>query len=182
MRKNINIDAVRENKDFWRYYFLSNFPESYNEELDSNLLHIIVDNYAVSKDWVEKFTQEYDGVFDEYDGYVEEPNTLAFAVSDNNKIFIEYHPGDTVYYINDTQIGCTGSHYMIRNTSWDDYSYYFKKMSDDVKLLFLPMVYITEENIEEMCCLVEIGLQKAEISAEHYNIIWNCIIKNCSNR
>jgi len=41
------------------------------------------------------------------------------------------------------------------------------------------MVYITEVNIDELCSLVEIGLHKAEVSAEHYELICNAIVKNC---
>lgn len=179
MRKIINIDEIRKNKNFWLYFFISNFPESLDEDSDSTLTEIIEENYAISKDWVDKLTQNYDGVFDENDGYVTEPNTLELALCDNNKVFIEYHPGDTIYYINDTQIGCTGPHYVIRKISWNDYSSYFKGLSSDIKLLFLPMVYITEKNIGELCSLIETGLQKAEVSTEHYKLIYNAIIENC---
>jgi len=179
MRKIIKIEEIRENKNFWLYFFVSNFPESLDEDSDSTLTEIIQENYTISKGWVDKLTKNYDGVFDENDGYVADPNTLQLAVCDNNKIFIEYHPGDTIYYINDTQIGCTGPHYIIKKISWDDYSNYFKDLSSDIKLLFSPMVYITEVDIEELCSLVEIGLQKAEVSAEHYELICNAIVKNC---
>lgn len=179
MRKILDINEMMENKNFWLYFFISNFPESLDEDSDSTLTEIIGENYVISKDWVDKLTQNYDGVFDESDGYVAEPNTLEIVVCDNNKILIEYHPGDIIYYINDIKIGCTGPHYIIRKISWKDYSNYFRDLDNDIKLLFLPMVYITVENINELCSLVEIGLQKAEVSTKHYELICNCIIENC---
>ena len=50
---------------------------------------------------------------------MEEPTTLFAALDKEHTLTIEFHPGDTVYFINETEIGCTGPH----NAIWCPLSY-----------------------------------------------------------
>ena len=73
------------------------------------------------------------GVFDENDGYVDTPKAVAIKLSNGDEFCVEFHPGDTIYYINDIQIGCTGSSYMIRNISLAQFYEYISNMNGRVK-------------------------------------------------
>lgn len=81
------------------------------------MTELIQEKCILDKDWIDNLTSYYDGVFDENDGYVDTPKAVAIKLSNGDEFCVEFHPGDTIYYINDIQIGCTGSSYMIRNIS-----------------------------------------------------------------
>jgi len=51
---------------------------------------------------------------DETDGYIDNPETVICNLTATQTIKIEFHPGDTVYYVNDKQIACTGGEYNIQ--------------------------------------------------------------------
>ena len=67
------------------------------------------------------------------DGYVDTPKAVAIKLSNGDEFCVEFHPGDTIYYINDIQIGCTGSSYMIRNISLAQFYEYISNMNGRVK-------------------------------------------------
>ena len=80
MRKIVQYDDVKENKDFWRYFFCVNFPCAEDKDSDMSLLEIIEEKYEISKKWQDEFTGFYEGVFDENDGYVNDPSTLKIEL------------------------------------------------------------------------------------------------------
>ena len=70
---------------------------------------------------------------------------------------IEFHPGDTVYYINDKQIACTGGHYNIQVIP-------FKKLLNSIKdkqvfLLLLPLAVIDSPDKDEATQIISDVLQ-----------------------
>ena len=71
------------------------------------MTELIQEKCILDKDWIDNLTSYYDGVFDENDGYVDTPKAVAIKLSNGDEFCVEFHPGDTIYYINDVQIGCT---------------------------------------------------------------------------
>lgn len=45
-------------------------------------------------------------------GFVNAPKAVVIKLANGYEFCIEFHPGDTIYYINGNQIGCTGPSYM----------------------------------------------------------------------
>ena len=46
MRKIVQYDDVKENKDFWRYFFCVNFPCAEDKDSDMSLLEILEEKYG----------------------------------------------------------------------------------------------------------------------------------------
>jgi len=145
MRKVIRFDTIKNENNFWIFFFSTHFPQSWNENTDQTLSEIMEDNYEIETDWVDDFTGYFEGVMDVCDGYIEAPTTLQIELSNQNMLFIEYHPGDIVYYIDNIEIGCLGPHYKIQKISWQDFKLYTAKMETKEALLLLPMLVVNKE-------------------------------------
>ncbi len=176
MRNIVNYEIIKKNNNFWIWFIMNNFPESLDELSDKTVMEIINENYFIDKEWIDEFTGYYKEVFNENDGYIENPNTLEIILSTNDILYIEFHPGDTIYYINDIEIGCTGPEYSIKKISWKEYCNYTYLMDNKKKLLLLPMLSIEKNSeysiIDILGCVI-----KEDILENVYNaIIENCII------
>ena len=117
-----------------------------------------IENGMLDTSWWDKFTKYYDGVLEESDGYVDEPEILICELAPIQTLKIEFHPGDTVYFINDKQIACTGGHYDIQVIP-------FKELLNSIKdrqifLLLLPLAVIDNQDTDEATQIISNVLQK----------------------
>ena len=180
MRKLISYDKIKSEKDFWLMFLMGNFPESLDNETDETLSEIISGLYDCNIQWMDDFTGYYDGIFDESDGCVDEPTTLELELSTNEKLYIEFHPGDTIYFINDDEIGSTGPEYFIHKLDWQQFVSYTHDLSSDKKLLLLPMLAINDEDKDGIKQIIVDGLMMIEVVKESdYERICSTIIENC---
>lgn len=154
----INIDYINfDNKYFWLYFLATSFPNGYNEEIDMSAGEIFevifnLDNDETSK-WVDNFTGYYEGVIEENDGYIDNPSTVILKLNKDANLKIEFHPGDTIYYINENIIGCTGPHWELYAIKWNEIVKFSEGSlyPDYAFWLLLPMAAVTSENnIEEV--------------------------------
>ena len=107
-------DIAFSNKDFWTGFIATSFPTAIDEETDMSLPEIMEESNLGNAMWWKHFTKYYDGVIEESDGYIDDPETFTCNLTPAQRLKIEFHPGDTVYFINDKQIGCTGGEYCIQ--------------------------------------------------------------------
>lgn len=145
------------NRNFWVGYMATSFPTALEEETDMSLTELMVENGMCDTSWWDNFTKYYDGVLEESDGYVDEPETLICELAPTQTLKIEFHPGDTVYSINDKQIACTGGHYDIQVIP-------FKELLNTIKdrqifLLLLPLAVIDNQNKDEATQIISNVLQ-----------------------
>lgn len=145
-------DISPENSYFWSYYFSVSFPNAYCENLDMMIDEIIEDIYNLKEidvsNWVNEFTGYYEGVLDENDGYLDDPNYFKIDIGNSFILRIEFHPGDTRYFINDINIGSTGPHWELYCFTWLELINLVKK-SEYEDLLFwllLPMTGISKSD------------------------------------
>ncbi len=149
-------DLGFQNKKFWTGFIISSFPTALDEDADMELSELMEENEMVDIDidWWSDFTKYYDGVLEETDGYLDDPETLICKLTDTQTLKIEFHPGDIVYYVNDKQIACTGGEYMIQIFPFADLLKYMESQKDNrLFLLLLPLVIISEK---EVPCATEI--------------------------
>ena len=174
MRNIISYESIKDNNDFWLYFIMTNFPESLDEITDKTCMEIIEENYTMNEEWINKFIKCYDGIFDESDGYVDNPNTLKIILATRDIFYIEFHAGDTIYYINDEEIGCTGPHYQIKKIDLEEYLNYTDMLDNKIKLLLLPMLKL--EKSEEFNIYYILN----DIIKEHnvLNLLVNSIFEN----
>lgn len=180
-RKFVDFDAVKNQQQFWLYFLGTNFPNGYVEETDESLSEFIEYRYDIDMEWPNNFTGYYEGVLDSSDGYVENPTTLKIELSTKNTLFIEFHPGDTIYFIDDDEIGCTGPEYFIHKINWKEFCVYTKALDSKEKLLLIPMLGIGNGEQEQLKKEVCNGLELLPINDMDNNIycIRDAIVNNC---
>lgn len=145
------------NRNFWVGFIATSFPTALGEETDISLTELMIENGMCDTSWWDNFTKYYDGVLEESDGYVDEPETIICELVPTQILKIEFHPGDTVYYINDKQIACTGGHYNIQVIP-------FKELLNSIKdrqifLLLLPLAVIDSLDKDEATQIISNVLQ-----------------------
>ena len=100
-------------------------------------------------------------------------------MSTSNSLFIEFHPGDTIYFIDDNEIGCTGPEYVIQKINWTEFCKYTETLSSGEKILLLPMLAFDNEDQELLQQVIYEGLRVTGIKEADFEIICNAIMENC---
>lgn len=146
------------NRDFWVGYMATSFPTALEEETDMSLTELMTENGMCDTSWWDHFTKYCDGVLEKSDGYADQPETLICELSSTQTLKIEFHPGDTVYFINDKQIACTGGHYNIQVIPFKEL---LTSMIDkQMFLLLLPLAVIDNSDKDEAAQIISNVLQE----------------------
>lgn len=144
------------NKKFWTGFITTSFPTALDEESDLTLTEIIDENDLADYEWWADFTEYYEGILDETDGYSDDPKIFLYNLTPSNQLKVEFHPSETVYFINDKEIACTGAHYHIHVFSFAELLEYAKNKSDyQIFLLLLPLTYIKQEDSENAVKIIK---------------------------
>lgn len=153
--KNIDItDLGFENKNFWISFFWVVWQNTYDEQEDKSVCDIL-DEYCHEMDdyfeWWREFTQYSDEIFEKSNGYLNEPTTLKAELEGGRILKIKFHPGDTIFFIDDKEIGCTGPDYVKVFTVPYRVVERLLHLEYGERLFFLllPMAWIEEDEREE---------------------------------
>lgn len=150
-----------DNTAFWAGFLAGAFPTSLDEETDMAAVELVQENELGSINWWNDFTGYYDGIFDEADGYADEPACFEYKLTPEHMLKIEFHPGDIVYYVNGRQIGCTGPEYDIQKFGYAQLRDYFAEQKNElVYMLLLPLAEIAPTDAEEAKAAIRGILQK----------------------
>ena len=170
-------DISFDNQQFWAYFLSVNYPCAYLEEYESTMYDIIKEALPIDLEWSDKFTQYYDGVIEESDGYIDNPTTLIATLEPLETLKIEFHPGDTIFYINDNEIGCTGPHYKVRAVPYQKVESLL--CQDNGELLFqllLPMAVLETDNISDVKTIIKEQLLRIGIMQPSLSKVIECLI------
>ena len=178
MKQIIEYVELLSNSNFIPWFLMTNFPEGIDNSKECSLSELIQEKCILDKDWIDNLTSYYDGVFDENDGYIDTPKAVVIKLSNGDEFCVEFHPGDTIYYINDIQIGCTGPSYMIRNISLAQFYEYTSNMNDSEKIFLLPMVKITLEEKDALAKVIKLILSTADLQGCSIEDVCTCILEN----
>ena len=98
------------NIKFWIFQIATQYNNihGYGEELAGDIIEEVL---GYDNEWANKFTQYYEGVIDDHDGYIDSPTFVKIKVSSTDEYKIEFHPGDTLYYKNGKEFASTGPHF-----------------------------------------------------------------------
>lgn len=173
----IDIKSFENSKNLLLWFITVNFPEGYDEEQDISFMEFMEENYEFDEDEINMVTQFFDGVFDENDGYVDNPNVIEIYLSNGKEFCVVFHPGDIEYYIDDKMIGCTGPHYTIRKIPYEEYKSMVNGLSSFEKLFVLPMLCVTDEYVDMIEKEIELILSDANIE-DTENTICSFILSN----
>lgn len=179
MRQIINHLDLLHNQCFAVWFLMNNFPEGLEVYDDCSIAEMIAENCSIDKIWADELTGYYEGVFDQGDGYVMAPKTVKLNLAAGIPFFIEFHPGDTLYYIGRDMIGCTGPDYSIRKIELSQFAEYTKEMDDKEKIFMLPMLKASNDERESVTKLITVILDKFELQKCDPDKICECILENC---
>lgn len=164
---------------FAAWFIMNHFPEGLDVFRDCSLAEIMAEDCIIDKGWVDELTGYYEGVFDESDGYIENPRTVKLGLSAGTVLYIEFHPGDTLYFLGTDRIGCTGPDYSIRKVALSQFIEYTKEMGVREKLFLLPMLKIRSDEKEPAAELIMSILRTHTLHNCDLNQICACILENC---
>lgn len=149
-------DILFNNIKFWAFFLSVNYPCAVLEETGYSMYDLVTQVLPVDIKWSEEFTQYYDGVFDEVDGYLDNPTTLITPLDKENYLKIEFHPGDTIFYINEVEIGCTGSHWEVGKIPYSQMKEILSLENGPVLFqLLLPMAILMPNEITDIKPVLE---------------------------
>lgn len=178
MKQIIEYIELLSNSNFIPWFLMTNFPEGMNNSKECSLMELIQEECILDKEWIDKLTGYYDDVFDENDGYIDTPKAVVIKLANGEEFCVEFHPGDTIYYINDHQIGCTGPSYIIRNISLAQFFEYTSNLNDSEKILLLPMVKIDFEEKDEFASAINLILSTVDLQGCNIEDVCTCILEN----
>lgn len=179
MRQIIDHLELLHNKCFGVWFLMNNFPEGIDILNDCSIAEIIAENCKIDKTWIDDLTGYYERVFDENDGYVENPKTIKLRLSTGALLFVEFHPGDTLYYIDRDVVGCTGPDYSIRKILFSQFAEYTKDMNDKEKIFLLPMLKVYNNEKELAINLIKTILSNYELQKCKLTELCECVLENC---
>ncbi len=171
--KNIYFD----NTNFWAYFLSVNYPCAFMEESDCSMYDFVKEILPVDTKWSDEFTGYYDGILDETDGYLDEPTTLLASIGNSDILKIEFHPGDTIFYINEIELGCTGPHCKLQKIPYHQ----IKKLLhlEDGEILFqllLPMTILKPDETDDLKSVLEEHFSKLGFTQPILSKMIDCLI------
>ena len=178
MKQIIEYSELLSNDNFVPWFLMINFPEGIDNFKDCSLFEIIQENCRIDRAWVDNLTGYYEGA-NENDGYVENPKAIKIKLSTGDNFYIEFHPGDTIYYINDSEIGCTGPSYVIRKLSLSQFFEHTKNIKDIEKIFLLPMLRISFAEKDEFANVIKSILSRVNLQGYSIEDVCTCILENC---
>lgn len=181
--KQVKINSVIDNKSFWLYFLSSSFPNAFSENDGFTLSEFMFEhyNYHTVEKWVNDFVQYTETIIDDCDGYVDEPTTLCIMLNENY-YQIAFHPGDTIYYLNGKEIGCTGPAYKIQSMTWRVYCALIDGVKDPrIALLLLPVLDLDEAHIRNVKNIISSGLRTIGLNPNDFEQVASMIISGITS-
>ena len=180
MRNILATEAVTSKENFMIWFIMNCFPEGIDEESDMTVYDVIEDNYSFDSEWFDHLTNYYDGVFEENDGYTDNPNSLKVNLNNHNELLVEFHPGDIIFFLNNKEIGCTGPNYEIKAIPFDEYIELTKNLDYYKQLFLLPMASVEEEEKAKFREIIMPIISKCGVEKSDEKIIVEIIVDNCT--
>ena len=185
--KIITSDDVKNDDNFWIFFLFCGFSQGYDEKTDTPISEFLNENYEeyFDMEWSDKFTGYYDGIIDDSDGYVDMPKRLKIDLSTGNKFYIDFHPCDVFYYIDNgyigSRIGSSGADFKLGILSWEDFQKYTADLSDIEKFLIMPMLNAENADTDYFQTLIKSVLRRTPVHEDDIEVLCEMIINHCKS-
>lgn len=172
----MDLNAVIENFHFWLYFLSTSFPESLDSETDETLAEFLAAHYdcEAAQEWADDFVQCAAGTVND-DGYAENPTMIEVPLQ-GVTLAIAFHPGDTIFYLDGQEIGCTGPHYQIRCISASEFLSLIDGIECRKAALLLPLVSVHDNEREQVCGVIQMLLEILRFHPYHHQKIAKLIL------
>ena len=177
----INYDDIKDDEQFWLFFLECGFSQGYEEENEIVVSEFIYENYEVDMEWANEFTGWYEGIMDDNDGYSDMPKRLKIHLSTGSNFYIDFHPCDVLYYIDDERIGSSGADFKLGIIYWEDFKKYTADLSDIEKLLIMPMLNAENADIDELKNIIKNALKQTPVKENDIEMLCEMIINHCSS-
>jgi hypothetical protein len=168
-------DIEFDNLNFWYYYILPFRGGDDQKELnlDDAIRDVVeIKKYVPTfKEWYNEFCPKEKA---DSDGLFENPKVIAATLTEDIRFAIEFHLGETTFYINNIYIGNLGGHFEAWFLTFKELMAFDKY--EMLFLLFLPMTGIEENERELAEALVSEKLKSISMYAEQSDYIAKCIV------
>ncbi len=165
------------NRQFWAWFLSVNYPDALLEETDQTMYELVEQVLPVDVRWTDAFTGYCDGVLEERDGYLDDPTTLTAALDGGDTLKIAFHPGDTIFFLNDTEIGCTGPHHRAGTVSCNRLRRLLPLENGAALFqLLLPMARVTPEEAGEIRPLLREHLERMGVGLPLASELAECLL------
>jgi hypothetical protein len=102
-------------------------------------------------EWDHEFTGWYPGIFDESDGYSDDPATVRLDLANNVQLRVEFHPGDEYWFLRgpdaaQAMLANIGPHWALPGLRWQEAVAIGDATPENgwvAALLLLPVVWLT---------------------------------------
>ncbi|MGN7823673.1 Imm19 family immunity protein [Chitinophaga sp. 22536] len=110
-------------------FLLAQFPFASDDELEMTLTDYLPEIFDMpAGEWLDELTGPAEG---DWKGY-----TYMHRLNETVTFYAEFHPHETVYFLNDTYLGNTGGHFHLSLLSWEELQAIVNNDRTDPSLLF----------------------------------------------
>lgn len=177
-RRMVSLEEIDfPNARFWAYFLSTSYPNALLEETDQPMYDLVGQVLPVDVRWTDAFTQYYDGVIEERDGYLDAPTTLEAPLDGGDTLKIEFHPGDTLFFLGDTELGSTGPHHRTGTLPYPRLKPLLSLPKGPLLFqLLLPMARVTLEEAAELRPLLRAHFTAMGIPPPSHPALTECLI------
>lgn len=151
------------NNQFWLAHFSSNFPTTLQNSNGKNYFLSLLEDPFYNY-FTREFSCELKGIDpstgdanDPWDGFV-----LDISIHQQCTLSLEFHPNETIYFLNEVYIGNTGDHPILSLLTWSELKAIVKGRKNSTPLLWLllPLVVGTKKEEGEIKKVLESEIAK----------------------
>lgn len=170
------FDYSFSNLRFWWYHICYGYrgcdPEK-ELNLDEAIIELINYKNIIPDfdDWYDTFCPKNKA---DENGILQSPNSIEVKLADTMRFAIDFHVGETTYYLNDIYIGNQGGHFEAWFLTWDELLT-FERYREEYFLLLLTMTGITAVQRPQALERISQSLKQIPLFAEHADYIADCI-------
>ena len=177
-RRMVSLEEIDfPNARFWAYFLSTSYPNALLEKTDQPMYDLVGQVLPVDVQWTDAFTQYYDGVIEERDGYLDAPTTLEAPLDGGDTLKIEFHPGDTLFFLSDTELGSTGPHHRTGTLPYPRLKPLLSLPKGALLFqLLLPMARVTLEEAAELRPLLRAHFTAMGIPPPSHPALTECLI------
>jgi hypothetical protein len=142
---------VLGDRRFWAALYSGAFGQTREPPESAAFCSCLAVDEQGTLEWYQQFTGGYPGIFDDSDGYSDDPATAPLRLANGVQLLVEFHPGDQYWYLRSKDgvkvlLANIGPHWALPGLRWQEAVAIGDAAPHDgwmAVLLLLPTVWLT---------------------------------------